>query len=1172
MLIQQGLKTRKLYRARTHIVALALLLTLSCLVIIKTANAQSQQVLTLEQHTKSLSIAPYSYITLDDEKILSPDTIVARHRNNLRGERKNTDTINLGINAVPSWILFTVYNKSNIDDWILHFGNTLDGRIGMVKKINIMDYTTKQTVMYPAHKDSKAPSPFLGNILPLKIKPGTQVTYILYIESDNGLPLVLAPKIMPQNIYMRDMLSVDAKTIITSILFIGLITFFIISYYIGRNAASIALASYYTLLYTLFLNLDIHFLSHGLISGATLFTLYIASFIPLFLAIKFFNKITYDQRPMENMALIALGIFIVAISLLYLVIIGMSNTGLIALTGTICISFVSLITITALTGTKTPIITTLFCVGLSFVPLSFLVLSLAIINIIPTSSFTINLFWFLQIPGAACFIASYIKSNKHRHIRKEQEHLHQKHEQQSLAQLQKSKDSADQARLLRVIERERELMAELREREVKRTEEMRQSKDIADKANHAKSAFLAVVSHEIRTPMNGILGMVQLLQNTSLTKSQNEYVDIMQKSGDTMMALLNDILDFEKIERGNMELENIDFNLHQLAKDIIILMSGHAAQKNIEIKTDIADNVPVTVTGDPTRLRQVLLNLANNGMKFTQEGHVTIEITMPETAEDSIIHFAIKDTGIGISEDAQSKLFTPFKQAETSTSRRYGGTGLGLAISSRLIEAMKGKITVSSEVGVGSTFSFSIKLEAKDVRDDGAAQNTSEENVKQARPLNILIVEDNEMNRKVLEGFLSCDGHTLSMAQNGMEALDICRTTKLDLILMDIQMDGLSGLETTTKIRANSNKEIASTPIIALTGNVMLEDIETFFAAHMNGFIAKPIDARKLRDVIYNASVGKFENDLPKDFFDTNEGHNPMDIENIDHNLSFDNREDFTEETRQTPMTKESDPILHQKVNLTLDSDDSAETNGNDSAATPVPKDITPEAPLPKFKPTDKSDDELTEIQKYLMEQHSENTEASDEPEMQSQAPVAEAPAVEAPAIETTKPVIETKEDIVVIAPAAETQEDVASVIVATNTEEETVPTEMANTNTTGLDADDIEDILDTAMLQSLIDTLGEEQFANLLDGFLEKAAEIIENIDKIITEGNIPSLGARAHELKGMSGNFGMKQISAIAGEIEKTAKMAQKENSISEAKKLNAANEQTKAAFQKWRENFKA
>lgn len=1112
MLRQPSLKTKKLYRKRGRIVRFALFLMLSCLTITEAAHAKAQQILTLEQNTKSLSIAPYSYITPDKEKILSPDTIISRHRSNLRGERKNTNTLNLGASTTPSWILFTVYNKSNIDDWVLHFGGTLDGRMGMVKKLSIMDYTTKQTVIHPPPNNPKETSPFIGNILPIKIKPGTKTTFILYVESDNGLPLVLAPKIIPQSTYMRDMLSVDIKTIITSIIFIGIIAFFAVSYYIGRNKTSVALVSYYTLLYALFLNLDIHFLSHGFITGTTLFTLYIASFIPLFFAIKFFNKITYDKKPMENMALIALAILIAAITFLYLFIIEMSNTGLIALTGTIFISFTSAIIIAALTGTKTPIITVLFCIGLGFTPLSFLLLSLYAMHVIPATSLVIDLFWFLQILGAMCFIVAYLKSNKHRKIRKEQEELHTKHEQQSLAQLQKSKDSADQARLLRVIERERELMAELREREVKRTEEMRQSKEIADKANHAKSAFLAVVSHEIRTPMNGILGMVQLLQNTGLTKSQTGYVNIMQKSGDSMMALLNDILDFEKIERGNMELENIDFNLHQLANDIIILMSGHAAQKNIEIKTDIADNVPMTVMGDPTRLRQVLMNLVNNGLKFTQKGHVTIEIKQTGSEKEPLIYFAVKDTGIGISEEAQSKLFTPFKQAETSTSRQYGGTGLGLAISDRLIEAMKGKIEVNSEEGTGSTFSFSIKLEAKNnMTSNDTDTDTQAKNQKQVRPMNILIVEDNEMNRKVLEGFLSCDGHILSMAQNGLEALEICNTTKLDLILMDIQMDGLSGLETTQKLRANTNKKIASTPIIALTGNVTLEDIEIFFEAQMNGFIGKPIDAKKLRDVIYNASIGKFENDLPEDFHDENKKHRSVDIQNITHNLTFDNREDFLEDSKQTSFTKNKDALINQKTNLTFD-----DTN---QAATPVPKSITPEPPLPKFKPENKNDDELTEIQKYLMEQHSDKTETAE-----------------------TKPIKITTPtpDPISIPPVAE------------------------ETN--------VDDILDTAMLQSLIDTLGEEQFLNLLDGFLDKSAEIIENMNTIIEENNIPSLGTRAHELKGMSGNFGMKQVSAIAGEVEKSAKMAQKENALSEARKLNAANDRTKAAFQKWIENLKA
>lgn len=660
MLIQQGLKTRKPHRNRTSVVAFVLLFMLVYFSIFKAEAAQNQHILTLEQSAQSIAIAPYSYITVDKGQILSPDTIVSRHRNNLRGERKDTDIINLGINAAPSWILFTVYNKSNIDDWVLHFGNTLDGRMGLIKKMNIMDYTTKQTIMYPPPKEIRSPSPFLGNILPIKIRPGTQATFILYIEADNGLPLILAPKLMPQNTYMRSMLNNDANTIITSVLFIGIIAFFAISYYIGRNHASLAFASYYIFLSMLFFNLDTNFLSQGLINGSTLFILYMVCFIPLFVATKFFNKITYDQKPMENMALIVLAVFIAATALLYLFVMGMSNTGLIALSGAICIGFTLLIAITVLTSTKTPVITALFCAGLGFMPLSFLILSLCAMQVIPASSLTMNAFWFLQIPGALCFVAAYFKSNKHREIRKEQEELHQKHEEQSLAQLQKSKDSADQARLLRVIERERELMAELREREVKRTEEMRQSKEIADKANNAKSAFLAVVSHEIRTPMNGILGMVQLLQNTSLTKSQDDYVNIMQKSGDSMMALLNDILDFEKIERGNMELEHIEFNLHQLANDIIILMSGHAAQQNIEIKTDIANDVPITVMGDPTRLRQVLLNLANNGLKFTQEGHVTIEIKQSGTDEDPLIHFAVKDTGIGISEEAQTKLFTPF--------------------------------------------------------------------------------------------------------------------------------------------------------------------------------------------------------------------------------------------------------------------------------------------------------------------------------------------------------------------------------------------------------------------------------------------------------------------------------------------------------------------------------
>ena len=190
MFIQQDLKIKTSRRYCMHMLAFMLCLFFFSLTTLRASSAQTQQILTLEQSGHPTPIAPYSYITLDKERILSPDTIVSRHRSNLRGERRNTDIINLGIHSAPSWVLFTVYNKSNIDDWVLDFGDTLDGRIGMIKKIYIMDYTTKQTITYPPSEDSKNPSPFFKNILPLKIKPGTQTTFILYIETDNGLPLI----------------------------------------------------------------------------------------------------------------------------------------------------------------------------------------------------------------------------------------------------------------------------------------------------------------------------------------------------------------------------------------------------------------------------------------------------------------------------------------------------------------------------------------------------------------------------------------------------------------------------------------------------------------------------------------------------------------------------------------------------------------------------------------------------------------------------------------------------------------------------------------------------------------------------------------------------------------------------------------------------------------------
>ncbi|MBY0356532.1 MAG: response regulator [Candidatus Obscuribacterales bacterium] len=382
--------------------------------------------------------------------------------------------------------------------------------------------------------------------------------------------------------------------------------------------------------------------------------------------------------------------------------------------------------------------------------------------------------------------------------------------------------------------------------------ELEIARDKATEASNLKSLFIANISHELRTPLSAILGMNELLLNSKLNQEQNKIAQTIQEAGQSLLTVVNDLLDISKIEAGKISIVNSPLSVQTIVNESMSIFEIQAQNKMLQFSSQIDPAIPTQLFGDTIRLKQILVNLIGNAVKFTEAGKVNVSVNLLSKQDDMLtLEFIVSDTGIGLSTDAQSKLFTPFTQGDTSTSRKYGGAGLGLAISKHLVELMNGRLTVSSNKDIGSTFCFSIPLPTKQI--DDSESNTDQpfepEALFWSKPI-VLVVEDDLLLQKLIKNQLNKLNIEATVLGDGLSALKSLDHQTYDLIFMDCHLPGMDGFVTTAKIREQEDLAERKTPIIAMTADAMLGDKERCLAAGMNDYLSKPYTLQQLQDKI----------------------------------------------------------------------------------------------------------------------------------------------------------------------------------------------------------------------------------------------------------------------------------------------------------------------------------